>query len=233
MTSVMMVLTGSDVWTLKDGTEHPCGFWSPELVDPHQVFVDAGFDVTIATPGGVPTPVDEASFRLDMNGGDEQRVQYLKDYLAKIQDELDHPAKLEDVDSASFDVLFIPGGHGPMEDLAVSEAMGDLLAEVAPTDKIIGAVCHGTAALFPAKNQDGSWVFSGYTLTGFSNVEEGQVGFADKAAWLLEDRLRNDGAKYVSGEPWAAFTTTDRNVMTGQNPASGDALAKEIVDRVS
>ena len=52
MTSILFAITGSDHWTLKDGTKHPCGYWPEELVTPHRVFTAAGFDVTLATPGG-------------------------------------------------------------------------------------------------------------------------------------------------------------------------------------
>jgi putative intracellular protease/amidase len=50
-------------------------------------------------------------------------------------------------------------------------------------------VCHGPAALLPARAADGSWLFAGRKVTGFSNAEEAQVGFADKVRWLREDRL--------------------------------------------
>jgi putative intracellular protease/amidase len=47
MTSVLMVLTGADVWTMKNGAPHPTGFWSEEFVAPHQSFTGAGLDVSV------------------------------------------------------------------------------------------------------------------------------------------------------------------------------------------
>jgi len=35
---ILCVLTGSDHWTLADGTKHPTGFWAEELLSPLQVF---------------------------------------------------------------------------------------------------------------------------------------------------------------------------------------------------
>ena len=71
MTNVLLVVSGSSFWTLKDGTKHPTGFWAAEFIHPHQVFTKAGYDITIATPGGVTPTLDEVSLRVDLNGGDQ------------------------------------------------------------------------------------------------------------------------------------------------------------------
>ena len=48
MAKILMVLTGADFWTLKDGTKHPTGFWAEEAVVPHQVLKAAGHEVAVA-----------------------------------------------------------------------------------------------------------------------------------------------------------------------------------------
>lgn len=234
MASVLIAVTGVDYWTLADGTKHPCGYWPEELASPHLVFTEAGLDVTIATPGGVTPTDDKAGYAPEMNGGSAQAGQKIADYIGSIADELGSTRVLEDLDSAAFDLLFVPGGHGPMEDLAVSESFGALLREFTDAGKPVAAVCHGPAALLPAVAEDGGWLFAGYQLTAFSNVEEEQVGFADKAQWLLEDRLKAQGALYSkSAEPWAELLVIDRNLYTGQNPASSAPLARRLVADVT
>src|SRR5271169_6258139 len=124
MASVLMAVTGSDVWTFADDEKHPCGYWPEELVAPHRVFAAAGLDITIATPGGVkPTP-DEAGFTPEMNNGSAAAGQELRDYIAGIDSQLSSPAVPEDADPTGYDIVFVPGGHGPMEDLAGSESFG-------------------------------------------------------------------------------------------------------------
>ena len=189
MTSILIAVTGVDYWTLADGTKHPCGYWPEELAAPHSIFLDAGFGVTIATPGGVTPTDDKAGYTPEMNGGSAEAGQEIADYIASIADQLAKPAVLEDVDHAAFNLVFVPGGHGPMEDLAVSPQFADLLREFFAAGKPISAVCHGPAALLSATSEDGGWLFSGYRLTAFSNVEEDQVGYADKAKWLVEVSL--------------------------------------------
>ncbi|HWU08145.1 MAG TPA: type 1 glutamine amidotransferase domain-containing protein [Streptomyces sp.] len=228
MPSVLFVLTGADHWTLNDGTTHPTGFWAEELAAPHRVFTQAGFDITIATPGGVAPTVDTASLAAEANGGQDQ-ADAVASYLASIDEKLRIPARLEDIVPTSYDVVFYPGGHGPMEDLAVSEVSGRLLTSALDSGAQVAVLCHAPAALLPARREDGSWPFAGYRMTGFSNAEETQAGLAAKAPWLLEDRLVELGADYAAAEPWAVHTVHDRTLHTGQNPASSEQLAREIV----
>ncbi|MFG2588837.1 type 1 glutamine amidotransferase domain-containing protein [Streptomyces sp. NBC_01166] len=228
MSSVLFVLTGADHWTLNDGTAHPTGFWAEELAAPHRVFSQAGFDITIATPGGVAPTVDSVSLTAEYNGGQDQ-ADAVASYLAAIDETLRIPARLEDVVPTSYDVVFYPGGHGPMEDLAVDETSGRLLTSALDSGTQVAVLCHAPAALLPARREDGSWPFAGYRMTGFSNVEEAQAGLADKAPWLVEDRLVELGADYTAAEAWSVHTVHDRNLHTGQNPASSEQLAREIL----
>ncbi|MEU9058613.1 type 1 glutamine amidotransferase domain-containing protein [Streptomyces sp. NPDC048430] len=228
MSSVLFVLTGADHWTLNDGTAHPTGFWAEELAAPHRVFSQAGFDITIATPGGVAPTVDSVSLTAEYNGGQDQ-ADAVASYLAAIDETLRIPARLEDVVPTSYDVVFYPGGHGPMEDLAVDETSGRLLTAALDSGTQVAVLCHAPAALLPARREDGSWPFAGYRMTGFSNAEETQAGLADKAPWLLEDRLVELGADYTAADAWSVHTVHDRNLHTGQNPASSEQLAREIL----
>jgi len=74
MTSVLIVLSGARVWTMKDGTPHPTGFWAVEFTTAHQKFTAAGLEVHIATPGGVTPTVDPLSLSLGYNNNDQSNV---------------------------------------------------------------------------------------------------------------------------------------------------------------
>lgn len=226
MSKVLFVVTGARQWTLADGTAHPTGFWAEELVAPYRVFTEAGHEVELATPGGVVPVVDEASLAPDVNGG-EDGAEELRIALKGIS-QLDSPLALADVDAGTYAAVFYPGGHGPMEDLAVDPTSGALLTQTLSAGTPLGIVCHAPAALL-ATEADGSSPFAGYQLTGFTNAEETQAGLADKAPWLLQDRLVALGAEFVEGEPWAAHVVVDRNLYTGQNPASSGPLAERML----
>jgi putative intracellular protease/amidase len=231
MPKLLIVLTGADAWTLNDGDSHPTGFWAEELLAPLRVFRDAGLDVTFATPGGVRPTVDEASLSADAAGGEERSAE-LREELDALGDELYAPMRLEDLSPDDYSGVFIPGGHGPMEDLAVSPELGALLVEMLDDDKVISAVCHGPAGLLSATRPDGTWAFAGRNLSGFSNAEETQAGLAERAPWLLENRLRDGGANVESGPDWEPFSVVDDNIVTGQNPASSAEVAQKTVERI-
>ncbi len=229
MTKLLIVLTGSREWTLKDGATHPTGFWAEELVTPHRIFRAAGWDITLATREGRAPVVDQNSLDPQYNGGDARVVEDLKAYLQEIDADLSRPMRLEDVDADDFGAVFVPGGHGPMEDLATSTAMGALLLRALDAETPIGTLCHGSAALLSAVRDDGSWAFSGYELSAFSDAEETAVGLAEVAPWLLESRLRERGATVSVQGLWAPHLVSDRTLHTGQNPASSGPLAERLV----
>ena len=224
MSSVLVVLSGARVWSLKDGTQHPTGFWADEFVAPYRLLLEAGHDVTIATPGARVPVVDQAS--LGDDSGPELRA-----YLESVKDKLESPARLEDVDPAAYDAVFIPGGHGPMQDLAVNPDIARILAAMLPdTSKVVASLCHGPAAFLAAGDAEGNWLFKGRKLTAFTDDEEKQAGLADKAPWLLEDRLRAGGADFESGAAWASHVVVDGNLVTAQNPASAEAAGQAVVN---
>jgi putative intracellular protease/amidase len=231
MSKILFVLTGTDHWTLADGTRHPTGFWAEEAVAPYEAFKAAGHEIVVATPGGVVPTVDRASLAPEFNGG-QDGADRVAAALASLT-ELQQPVKLEEVRLDDYDAVFYPGGHGPMEDLAVDAVSGRLLIESLDSGKPLGVVCHGPASMLAAVRADGGNAFAGYRVAAFTNTEETQSGFAGKAKWLLETRLVEAGVDVQVGEPWAPHVVVDRNLVTGQNPASAAPLATELLKKLA
>ncbi|WP_432033394.1 type 1 glutamine amidotransferase domain-containing protein [Streptomyces antibioticus] len=230
MAKILFVMTGAEHWTLADGSLHPTGFWAEEAVAPYEAFRAAGHEIVVATPGGVVPPVDKGSLSAEANGGRENADRIAAGLAAMT--ELERPLRLEDVDLADYAAVFYPGGHGPMEDLAVDAASGRLLADALASGRPLGVVCHGPAALLAAVTPDGSNAFAGYRVAAFTNAEELAAGLGDKAKWLLQDRLTAAGVEVAVGEPWAPNVVVDRNLVTGQNPASSAPLAAELLKKL-
>ncbi|RDI55924.1 type 1 glutamine amidotransferase domain-containing protein [Nocardia mexicana] len=227
MARILFVMTGVDYWTLADGTKHPTGYWGEEFAAPYEAFKAAGHTIVVATPGGVVPSVDRGSLAPEVNGGPDGAAKIAETLSAAT--ELAHPIKLEDAQLADYDAVYYPGGHGPMEDLAVNTVSGKLLTDTLASGKPLGVVCHAPAALLATADANGKSPFAGYRVAAFSNAEETQAGFADKAKWLLQDRLVELGVDYREGEPWAPRVEVDRNLYTGQNPASSAPLAAEML----
>ncbi|MFE0100492.1 type 1 glutamine amidotransferase domain-containing protein [Streptomyces sp. NPDC059009] len=231
MSKILFVLTGATHWTLADGTEHPTGFWAEEAVAPYTAFTAAGHEIVVATPGGVVPTVDQGSLAPEVNGGPDG-AEKAAAALASFA-ELKSPIRLEDVRLDDYAAVFYPGGHGPMEDLAVDADSGRLLTLALEGGTPLGVVCHAPAALLAATRADGTNVFAGRDVAAFTNAEETQAGFADKAKWLLETRLVEAGVNVRVGEPWVPNVVVDGNLVTGQNPASSAPLAAELLKKLA
>jgi len=228
MTKVLFVISAADRWTLDDGTVHPSGYWAEEVAAPHRIFSEAGWEITVATPGGKAPTLDRLS--LGVAGGMPGKRREVKAYLDGIESALAHPVALDTVDANELDLVFYPGGHGPMEDLAYDATSGALLAERLASGKPLALLCHAPAAILAATGTDGTSPFAGYRMTGLSNREELLNRFAKKAPWLLEDRLKDAGVDYSKGlVPLRPHVVVDRNLYTGQNPQSSKELATRLL----
>jgi putative intracellular protease/amidase len=181
---ILLVITAADRWTLADGTQQPTGFWAEEAIGPYEAFTEAGNEIDVATPGGVPPTVDALSLTAEFNGG-PAGAERMKAAL-QAATALAHPNRIEDVDHNDYEAVFYPGGWGPMEDLPTDAASGGLLTERVDSGKLLALVCHGPAALLATVDADGRSPFAGYRLTALSNTEEIQNGLADRAKGLSQ-----------------------------------------------
>jgi putative intracellular protease/amidase len=235
MTKVLIALTGAKEWSLKDGSKRFGGVWSPEFVFPHDSFTKAGYQIVVATLGGVPAPIDPGSLSLGLQENDQTSVDFQRNYLRRpeIEAVLARPARLEDLDPDEFDVIFVPGGFGVFQDLGDNPVIGRMIAKAHRAEgKIVGALCSGVSALLGARAEDGSWPFAGKLMTGFPNSEMADFGVAQSAPWLPEERLTRAGADYTPGRKHKDVVVIDGNLITGQNGASAKRTAQVIISQV-
>jgi len=220
---VLMVLTSHD--KLGD-TDHKTGFWVEEFAAPYYVFVDAGVEVTLASPKGGKPPMDPNSTAPDAQTEATERLEN----DAKAQHKLETTCTLDDVDPDDFDAIFYPGGHGPLWDLTNNEKSIKLIEQFWSKGKPVSAVCHAPAVLLNAKTPSGDPIVQGRTVTGFSNSEEAAVELTDVVPFLLEDELTAKGGHYRKVDDWQAYAVQDGMLITGQNPASSEQTAQRLLD---
>ncbi|QPP08891.1 type 1 glutamine amidotransferase domain-containing protein [Streptomyces bathyalis] len=230
MAKILMVVSAADRLTLADGTTHPTGFWAEEVAVSHRVLREAGIDVDIATPGGVPPTVDPIS--LDERGNvDEPSAKEFRAYLEGLSDQLDKPLALGDLRAADYDGVYIPGGHGPMEDLAQDADLARLLRETDRSGKVVAALCHGPAGVLSTSGEEAGegFPFAGRRLTVFTDEEERQGGLGESVPYFVESRLRELGALVETGPAWTSKVVADGNLVTGQNPQSSADTARQVL----
>ncbi len=222
--NILMVLTSHD--RLGD-TGKKTGFWLEEFAAPYYAFIDAGVNVTLASPAGGQPPLDPSSDTEDTQTKDTKR--FKED--AKAQEHLANTEKLADMKAEDFDSVFYPGGHGPLWDLAVDKNSINLIETFVKQDKPVAFVCHSPAALKNVKI-DGEYLVKGKTVTGFTNSEEDAVGLTDVVPFLVEDALKANGGNYEKAADWESFVVEDGLLITGQNPASSEEAAKRLITKL-
>lgn len=198
------------------------GVWLEEFAVPYLVFKDTGYDITVASPLGGVAPVDEKS--MSCSNPEEW------DPCIKI---LRTTTRLSEVDYKDYDALFIPGGHGPMFDLANDLLLKEIVEYFYEHGKIISAVCHGPAGLILAQDKNGQSILKDKKVTSFTNKEEHIMKLDEDVPFLLETRLRELGARFEDAEPWSEHVCIDSNIITGQNPKSALLLAEKVADALS
>eukprot|EP01088_Endostelium_zonatum_P003169 TRINITY_DN1437_c0_g1_i1.p1 TRINITY_DN1437_c0_g1~~TRINITY_DN1437_c0_g1_i1.p1 ORF type:complete len:228 (-),score=67.15 TRINITY_DN1437_c0_g1_i1:62-745(-) len=225
MTKVLVVLTSHG--QLGD-TGKPTGYWLEEFAAPYYTFLEAGFDVTLASPKGGNPPLDPNSTK------EETALVKRFNGDSTLKEKLANTHKLSEVKADDYAFVFYPGGHGPVFDLASDSNSINLIQDFINQGKIVGSVCHGPAVLLKAKDKNGDSVVKGKKVTGFSNSEEEAIGATKAVPFLLETELKNLGASFEKNEKdWGEHFTSDGLIFTGQNPASSEGLAKSIVAAVS
>ena len=232
MAKVLFILTAANELTLKNGDRIPTGFWAQEFVPPHHIFLEHGHTIDLATPKGKPAALDENCFAPAFHHHDSGRIANLREQLSDIE-AWHTPLSLERLAlvGAKYDAIFFPGGYGPMADLICSEAAGNLVKRILANGGLIGAVCHGPAGLVMAQ-QDGNWLFAGYQMTCFSPQEEQLAGLAGTLPELLAERLAKLSGELHFGAPGSEHVVIDRQLYTGQNPASVEKLAFAMARRL-
>ena len=222
---ILMVLTSHSAL---GNTGKKTGFWLEEFAAPYYVFKDAGAEVVLASPAGGQPPLDPKSDLPDFQTALTER--FKTDKVA--QDALANTVKLETVSPADFDTVFYPGGHGPLWDLAESSTSIELIESFNRAGKPIAFVCHAPGVLRHVKNSQGELLIKGRNVTGFTNSEEDAVELTHVVPFLIEDEFIAAGARYSKGPDWMPYVVEDGNLITGQNPASSEAVAAALLKKV-
>ncbi|ASF37802.1 Putative intracellular protease/amidase [Halobacillus alkaliphilus] len=214
---VLMVLTNHDKIT----DETPTGVWLSEFGEAYNEFKQHGYEVTVASPNGGVVPVDPNSVSED----EPQEILDTKPHL-------ESTAPIADFSAEQFDAVFLPGGHGTMFDFPDNETLQKLLRNFYEADKYVAAVCHGPAGLTGATLSNGEPLVKGKRVSAFTDSEEAETTLDQYMPFLLESKLNELGATVSSGPNWSTHYEVDGYLITGQNPQSTEAVAKELVKQL-
>jgi len=216
---ILILVTSAD----RFANGQPTGLWLEEYAVPYNAFAQSGFAITVVSPKGGVAPVDPRS-----KGTPEQEKQW-----AEATKSLQSTLRLSSaIRAADFDGIFIPGGHGPLFDLATDEQAIQLISQFAQSGKQIASVCHGPAALVAVTLSNGEPLVKGRRITSFSDAEEKAAGSETLVPFSVQQKLAALGAQYSQGKDFAEYAVADGNLITGQNPSSSAKVADMLIHRM-
>lgn len=211
----------------------PVGFWASELVHAWYEFVEAGYEVEIASPDGGRVEVDALSHPDDPSGYSAADV-LSRGFLAtpELAALLDATPPLAALDRSRFDALYVAGGQSPMFTFRGHAELGAAILDFYESGRVTCAVCHGTAALLDLRLTSGERLIAGRTLTGFANSEE---EYADRVVgrtvmpFRIEDEARAQGANFLAAPAFRPHAVRDGHLITGQQQYSAREAARLVL----
>lgn len=206
------------------GTGEKTGLWLEELTTPYYILKDAGYDITIASIRGGKPPIDPKSD--DASVASNARFKADEAAIKKLA----NTTPIRAVKPEAFDAVFLPGGHGTVWDFAGNTPLNELLQHFVVNDKPIAAVCHGPVALLELMAKDSKTAFlKGRKATGFTKAEEVAIKLENVVPFYLDVSMKEKGAEVITKPNFQANTVVDGLLITGQNPASSEGVAKALV----
>lgn len=218
MTQILMILSSHE--PLGD-TGKSTGWYLSEAAHPWKVFDGAGHGMTWVSPKGGFAPIDGKDLDDDTN----------VEFLDVFGDKGPETVTPDQVDATDFDAIFYVGGHGTMWDFPDDAELSSLASSIYSDGGVVAAVCHGPAGLLNIE-VDGEKLVAGKRVAGFTNSEESSAELTDVVPFLLEDRLEQAGADHQAGPDFEENVVVDGRLVTGQNPASANAVATAVVAAV-
>ncbi|MCR6514417.1 type 1 glutamine amidotransferase domain-containing protein [Clostridium sp. LY3-2] len=222
MKKVLVVVTNVSKY---ENADVPTGLWLGEAVHFVDVMEKAGYTIDYVSPKGGYTPIDPHSLEKDFMGPVDWKYYTDMSFMNKLGNTL----SADSINPDDYEVIYYTGGHGVIWDFPNDTNLQGISRKIYENGGIVSAVCHGLGGLLNIKLSNGKNLIDGIKLTGFSNSEEKAVGLDKLVPYLTETELKNRGASYVKGADWSEFSVSDNRVITGQNPASGAAVAREVL----
>lgn len=197
------------------------GYELSEVAEAYMVFTASGLEVDFLSPKGGKTYAEPEEKMKEVN----------KEFLAipNIKSKLENTLAPSDIDASNYQAIYFAGGK-TMWDFPNNTALQSLTAKIYESEGVVGAVCHGPAALVNVKLSDGSLLIEGKKVSSFTDREEQLFSKTSKfLPFFLQEKLTSLGADFQEAPPMFDQAVVDQRLVTGQNPLSTYSVAEEMV----
>ncbi len=203
------------------------GFDLTELARAYYVFQANGYEVDIASPlGGKPPVVIDND---DMGPFD---YAFLNDPIA--QEKVASTIPVENIFAAHYQAVYFVGGKGAMFDFPNNRHIQEIARVIYESGGVVSGVCHGPAALVNVELSNGEMLVTNKRVSAFTNDEELFLmpNARDIFPFLLESKLRQQGANVELGLSYLRQVSHDENIVTGQNPWSSWKTSEKVIEQL-
>lgn len=204
------------------------GVFASEMTAPYYVFTDGGMQVDIASVQGGEIPIDPMSFLWFVESRADRRFHADAEFRQKVARSL----KIDNIDFAAYDIIYLAGGWGAAYDLGTSDVLGDKITAAWKAGRVVGGVCHGPLGLLKATDETGAPLVKGRHLTAVTDKQVQELGITI-TPMHPERELRAAGAlfegKTAFRDIFANHVVEDGRLVTGQNQNAGPETAMKMM----
>jgi putative intracellular protease/amidase len=202
-------------------TDNKTGLHLGELSHVYKPLFEKGYEIDFVSPKGGATRM----YGDDMN--DPTNLWFVQNQTAYYK--FSNAYRPEEIDPKQYIAIYFVGGHGTMWDLPNNQTLNDITSKIYQHNGVVAAICHGSAGLVNVMLDGDQYLIKGKRVTSFTDKEEKAIGQEDTVPFLLESKLKERGAIFIGAGNWEKNVMVDERLITGQNPASADELAEEMI----
>lgn len=216
----------------------PVGFFAEEMTRPFFDFINAGYDVDVASPNGGKVIFDAHSDPENPGGA------YPNDLISigfrhhtEFSKWMDNTTAIDRINVANYDAICVAGGGAPLITFKDNIKLHQLIADFYEAGKITCLICHGTSLLLWTTLNDGKLLADGRTWTGFADSEEEMINqmFGRKVnEYTIETEARkNPNTNFEVAGALEPFAIRDGRLITAQQQHSSYLASQLVIEALS
>lgn len=216
----------------------PVGFFAEELTRPFFDFVQAGYEVDVASPKGGKVEYDGFS------NPENPQTTYPNDLVTigfshhqSFGKLLENTPSIDAINLSDYDAVCVAGGGGPLVTFKDDEKLHRFIADAYEQDKVVGLICHGTCLLLWARLSNGELLADGKTWTGYPDSEEQMMdqalGMKVNEYTIETEARKNPNTNFESAGPLEPFAIRDGRLITAQQQHSTALFSQLVIEALN
>ena len=214
------------------------GFFAEEMTRPFFDFINAGYDVDVASPDGGRVIFDGHSNPENPKGA------YPNDLIsigfvhhATFGKWMEDTIPIAAINVADYDAICVAGGGAPLITFKDNVKLHQLIADFYEAGKITCLICHGTSLLLWTKLSDGTLLADGKTWTGFADSEEEMInqmfGMTVNDYTIETEARKNPDTNFEVAGPLEPFAIRDGRLITAHQQHTSFLASQLVIEALS